>query len=492
MYKFRLKQHEKLSIKFTHQMHKGEQRRLDMYFSLPKEMGINKDTLPENEYFNEGIKGRRAYFTEGLHLPLLHTRFASRMKRSTEEYKSNLNQFAYQYIAALDTDTHAALNIDDSESLGDFYHAAMDITDQCLTILKKHRSHIPTDVQLQSVFENVDNYLSWYTEQSILHMLAKKPRNSEFSETRLALLKICEDENAYRIEKAYNTAATLNDPNRIANKMRLLRRLIEFAVTFKSETQTLGNITRKITSAVATALIMSVVLVLIVKTQGALSGVTWLMIFVLSIIYGVREVFKDDFKNILWRWIRKGKPKWARTLKDAMSQHEIAKQKVWLDYLKAKKLPLQGQELLAQRHTQNKQSAEFLHYRLETKVNKQGFQAGYESIEESIIFGLRPFARFLERGSGKVYTQNDPAANKEKIQCIAIERRYQINLVIAINQGDYDEQFERYKITLNRSGIIELEKAGASLSQDKPRQDRYSKLKLLLHFKKINAQTEEA
>ncbi|MFT6985795.1 MAG: hypothetical protein ACJAT7_001611 [Psychromonas sp.] len=488
MHKFRLKRHEKLAIKFVHQINKGEQRRVDMYFSLPKEMGINKDTLPENEYFNEGIKGRRAYFTEGLHLPLLHTRFASRMRRSPEEYKSNLNQLAYQYIVALDTDTHAALNIDDKDGLGDFYHAAVDITDQCLTILKKHRSHIPKDAKLQSIFENVDNYLSWYTEQSILHMLAKKPRNSEFSETRLALLKICEDENRYRTEKAYNTAATLNDPNRIANKMRLLRRLIEFGVIFKSETQALGNITRKIVTAVATALIMSVVLVLIVKTQGALSGITWLMIFVLSIIYGVREVFKDDFKNILWRWIRKGKPKWARTLKDAMSQHEIGKQKVWLDYIKSKKLPIPSQELLAQRHTQNKQSAVFLHYRLETKVNKQGFQAGYETIEETIVFSLRPFARFLERGSGKVYAQNDPAANKEKIQYVSIERRYQINLVVAINQGNYDQQFQRYKITLNRSGIIELEKAGASLSQDKPKQDRYSKLKFLLHFKKMNAE----
>jgi hypothetical protein len=486
LYKFRLKKHEKLAIKFVHQIKKGEHRRVDIYFSLPREMGINKDTLSENEYFNAGIKGRRAYFTEGLHLPLLHTRFASRMKRSTEEYKSNLNQFAYQYIVALDTDAHEALMIKDSESLHDFYHAAIDITDQCLTILKKHRSHIPTDVKLLSIFESVDNYLSWYTEQSILHMLAKKPRNAEFSEARLALLKICAEENAYRKEKSYNAATTLNDPNRIANKMRLLRRLIEFGVIFKSETHELGKITRKIATGVATSLIMIVVLFLIIKTQGAFNKLSLLMILVLAVIYGVREVFKDDFKHILWRWVRKGKPKWARTLKDAMSQTEIARQKVWLDYLHSKNLPQQSQELLAQRHSQNRQSAEFLHYRLETKVNKQGFQAGYDTLEETIIFSLRPFARFLERGTGKIYEQNDPSANKEKIQSTSIERRYQINLVVALNQGEYDQQFERYKITLNRSGIIELRKAGASLSNDQCKQDRYSRLKSILHFKKNN------
>jgi len=482
--KFKVKQQEKLSIKLSHLVKRGESRRLDLYFSLPKEMGINKSTLSETEYFNAAIKGRRAYFTEGLHLPLLHTRFASRMKRSPDEYKSNLNLFAYQYIVALDTDTDETLNIDDSEGLRDFYHAAIDVTDQCLTILKKHRSHAPTDSKLLSIFENVDNYLSWYTEQSILRMLAKKPRHAEFSETRLALLAICEEENSYRKSKSYNTGATLSDPNRISNKMRLLRRLIEYGVIFKSNTSELGNITRKVVTGVATALIMSVVLILIIKTQGAFSKLSALMIFILAVIYGVREVFKDDFKNMLWRWIRKGKPKWSRILSDSTSQNEIATQKVWLDYIKAKKLPSQAIELLAQRHTQNKQSAEVLHYRIETRVNKQGFQAGYDSLEETILFSLRPFARYLERGTGKVYEQNSPDTNKEKIQSTSIERRYQINIVVALDQGQYMEQFERYKITLNRSGIIDIEKSGEASKKDRSKYDRYSKLKSLLHFKR--------
>ncbi|GLS92449.1 hypothetical protein GCM10007916_35210 [Psychromonas marina] len=484
MRKIKVKQQEKLSIKLTHQIKHGESRRIDLYISLPKEMGINKSTLSETEYFNAGIKGRRAYFTEGLHLPLLHTRFANRMKRSPEEYKSNLNLFAYQYIVALDTDTDETLSIDDSEGLRDFYHQAIDVTEQCLAILKKHRLHTPSDPKLLSIFENVDNYLSWYTEQSILHMLAKKPRHSEFSETRLALLAICDEENIYRKKKAYNTAATLSDPNRISNKMRLLRRLIEYGVIFKSETHELGKIIRKVVTGVATALIMSVVLVLIIKTQGAFSTLSALMIFILAVIYGIREVFKDDFKNMLWRWIRRGKPKWARTLKDSTSKNEIATQRVWLDYINAKKLPTQTVDLLARRHSQNKQSAEYLHYRVETKVSKDGFQAGYNSLEETILFSLRPFARYLERGTGKVYEQNAPDANKEKIQSTSIERRYQINIVVALDQGLYTEEFERYKITLNRSGIIDIVKSGEASKKDKSKYGRYTKLKALLNFKK--------
>jgi len=480
----KLKKHEKLSFIISHQIIKGQQRRIDLYFSLPKEMGINKATLSETDYFYSGIKGRRAYFTKGLHLPLLHTRFAKRMKRSPDEYKINLNLFAYQYVAALDTDSQEILHIDDSKSLHDFYQAALDIAEHSITILKKHRTHIPKNTKLLSIYDNVDNYLSWYTEQTILSMLAKKPRVSEFSEDRLALLKICENENLHRKTKAYNSQATLNDPNRIANKMRLLRRLIEFGVIFKSDTQDLGNITRKVVTGVATALIMSVVLVLIIKTQGAFSTLTSLMVFILAIIYGVREVFKEDFKNMLWHWIRKGKPKWSRTLKDPVSKVEIGRQKIWLDYIKTKNLPGQTLDLLAKRHIHHKQSAELLHFRIETKVNKQGFQPGYDSFEETIVFSLRPFARFLEGGSGKVYEQSSTSSNKEKIQATTIERRYQINVVVALNQGRYDAQFERYRITLNRSGIVEIEKAGASALGKKPESGRYSKLRTLLHFKK--------
>jgi hypothetical protein len=481
---FTLKQDEKLSIKLTHHMKKGENRRVDLYFSLPKELGINKDTLAETEYFNAGIRGRRAYYTNGLHLPLLHRRFASRMERSVDEYKSNLNLFAYQYIYALETDVNEVLAIDNSESLNDFYQAMSELTEHCLEILKKHRSHKPTSEKLLPIYENVDNYLSWFTEQSIMRMLANKPRQAEFSDQRLALLAICDEEDQYRKKNAYNSEATLKDANRLANKMRLLRRLIEYSVIFKTKTIVLGNITRKVVTGVATALLMSIVLVLIIKTQGAFSQVTAVMVFLLSIIYGIREVFKDDFKNILWRWIRSGKPKWSRTLIDSTNLHEIAKQKVWLDYSKDKKLPQQTRDLLAERHSQNKQSSELLHYRIETRIGKNGFQAGYDHIEEHLIFSLRPLIRFVEGGKEKIFERVDSTSNKEKIQTTSIERRYQINIIVTLDQNQYLAQFERYRITLTRSGIIDIEKAGASKVKDETEPKLQSKLRSLLHIKR--------
>jgi hypothetical protein len=479
--RFRLKQNDKLSLTVAHQIQKNEHRRVDVYFSLPKEMSINKKTLSESEYFNTGIKGRRAYYTKGLHLPLLHTRFVSRMKRSVDEYKTNLNLFAYQYVSALEIDVNALLH--EKIEMKEFFLSAKAIASQCVTILKKHRTNIPTDTKLLAIYENVDNYLSWHTEQSLLKLLAQKARSNEFSDQRIAILDICSAENKYRFDKAYNSPATRDDPNRIANKMRLLRRLIEFAVIFKSNVHELGNIQRKMATGIATALIMSVVLVLIIKTQGAFNTLNALMIFILAIIYGVREVFKDDFKNMLWRWIRKGKPKWSRTLIDSMTQKHIASQKIWVDYIKPKDLPDQVIDLLSRRHSQNKQSAEILHYRLECEVGNLGFQAGYESIEETLVFSIRPFSRYLEKGVDKVYAQQ-LGSKREKIQTTSIDRRYQINVVIAVNQGYYTEQFERYRITMNKSEIIAIRRSGVSKAKKKSEYRSETKLAKLLKIVK--------
>ena len=94
MSKLRIKQEENLSIKFSHLMDVGEQRKLDLYFSLPKEMGIGPQSLNEEEYYFSAILGRRSYYSDGLHLPLVQSRFVSQKKRTVEEFRLYLNLFA--------------------------------------------------------------------------------------------------------------------------------------------------------------------------------------------------------------------------------------------------------------------------------------------------------------------------------------------------------------------------------------------------------------
>ena len=448
MSKIRVKQEESLSIKFIHQMKVGDNRRLDLYFFLPKEMGIGPQSLNEEEYYHSAITGRRSYYSTGLHLPLVQSRFASQKKRTIEEFRLYLNLFAYQFSVAIETDSKELAQIEDPK---DFFNSLQALCDLVSQLLKKFRRNEPSDPKWKSYFENADNYLSWFCEQRLLKLLSTAPRSSEFSEILDSAIALCRAENEHRKTKRYNSQQTKDDPNRISNKMLLLRRLIQQGVVLKEEMKTLGTGLKKMTTGFATAMVMLVVSALIIKAQGVFSGLTIALVLTLAVIYGFREIFKEDIRNALWRLIQKGRPKWSRILRDTNSQTPIAKQLVWLDFMKTVELPDKVAEILKRRHRQNKLDAEVLHYGIHTRVTQKEFLAGYTSIQEQVNFSLAPFARHLERGKAKIYKEQDG-----KISNDSVERRYQINLILAVKDGKDAVQYARYKITMNRSTIIDI------------------------------------
>ncbi|MFT6779072.1 MAG: hypothetical protein ACI9J4_001225 [Paraglaciecola sp.] len=76
----------------------------------------------------------------------------------------------------------------------------------------------------------------------------------------------------------------------------------------------------------------------------------------------------------------------------------MASQTIWLEYIRNKDLPKQVDKLFQMRRQQNKQAAQLLHFRSDTKVNEKTFLHGYEEIQQSIYFNLTPFIRFLLKG----------------------------------------------------------------------------------------------
>lgn len=443
-----VKQEEALSIKFTHQMKVGDNRRLDLYLFLPKEMGIYPQSIDEEAFFHTAISGRRSYYSSGLHLPLVQSRFASQKKRTVEEFRLYLNLFAYQFAVAIEADVKELQQLENHD---EFYQSLTELHEQASQLLKKFRRNEPSDPKLKSHFENADNYLSWFCEQQLLKLLSTAPRGSDYSQYTDEVISLCRLESAHRDEKNYNSVQTKGDPNRISNKMLLLRRLIQQGVVLKEELKTLGIGLKKLTSGFATAVVMLVVSTLIIKAHGFFSGLTLTLILTLAVIYGFREIFKEDIRNALWRYVQKGRPKWSRLLSDTTTQSVIAKQFVWLDFIKSTELPKPVKIILSQRHRQNRLDVVALHYALHTKVTQKEFSAGYTSIQEQINFSLAPFARYLERGKAKIYKEQEG-----KISNDSVERRYQINLILSLKEGKQTKGYARYKIIMNRSTIIEI------------------------------------
>ena len=173
MNKIKLTQDENLSIKVSYQLLPSDQQRLDLYFSLPDEMGISPKTLAEEHYFHNSIQSHSAYYSDQLHLPLVRSRFISQQKGEQSDYRLNLNLFSYQIRIALDTDIKQAIKLKESK---DFYPQAIMLAEQISGLLKKLRRYTPPDQKLRAYFENADNYLSWQVEQSFLKLLSRAPK----------------------------------------------------------------------------------------------------------------------------------------------------------------------------------------------------------------------------------------------------------------------------------------------------------------------------
>ncbi|PKG97162.1 hypothetical protein [Paraglaciecola sp. MB-3u-78] len=449
MNKIKLTQDENLSIKVSYQLLPSDQQRLDLYFSLPDEMGISPKTLAEEHYFHNSIQSHSAYYSNQLHLPLVRSRFISQQKGEQSDYRLNLNLFSYQIRTALDTDIKQTIKLKESK---DFYPQAIELAEQISGLLKKLRRYTPPDQKLSAYLENADNYLSWQVEQSFLKLLSRAPKSSDFTSERNFLLALCRSENEYREEKQYNSQITLGDPNRITNKMRLLQRLIEYGVVFQKEVKNLNSSLNRIVRGTVTAVIMAFVMVLVLNARTNFTEVTIALVGMLGVIYGLREIFKDDITRIIWRRIQKGLPKWKIIYSHSVNKTRVASQTIWLEYIRNKDLPKQVDKLFQTRRQQNKQAAQLLHFRSDTKVSAKGFLPGYDEVQQRIYFNLTPFIRFLKKGEGRLYSLESSKITKQ-----AVERRYQINLVLMHTDKQDQQQIQRFKITLNRSNIINIE-----------------------------------
>jgi len=447
--KIKLTQDENLSIRVGYQLLPSDHQRLDLYFSLPDEMGISAKTLTEEQYFHHSIQNHSAYYSDQLHVPLVRSRFISQKKGEQSDYRLNLNLYSYQIRTALDTDIKQTIKLKEGK---DFYPQAIELAEQISGLLKKLRRYTPSDQKLRAYFENADNYLSWQVEQSFLKLLSRAPKSTEYTSERNFLFALCRRENEYREENQYNSQTTLADPNRITNKMRLLQRLIEYGVVFQKNTKNLNSYLNRIVKGTVTAIIMAFVMVLVLNARTNFTEVTIALVGMLGVIYGLREIFKEDITRIIWRAIQKGLPKWKIIYSHSVNKSKVANQTIWLEYISNKDLPPQVDKLFQTRRQQNKQAAQLLHFRSDTKVNAKSFLPGYDEIQQRIYFNLTPFIRFLRKGEGRLY-----ALENNKITKQAVERRYQINVVLMHTNKQKQQQIQRFKITLNRSNIINIE-----------------------------------
>ena len=434
------------SLKISRILREATEHRLDIYFFIPGELGLNTKVVPEEEFYHSAIHVQRTYFSDRPYLPLIHSRLAKRGELSSEQYRLSLSLYAYQYAIGLEQSCQELRNEKDGvtqEAIEELIALAQDI-------LRRLRRHVPDDQTLHKYYVNIDNYLSWFTEQRLLSLVAHLPRTKEYKTAKVLLLDVCELEHKHRVAQQYNSSHTTEALSRISNKMRLLRRLIEYPVTLKEKTRELGGGEEKLLKAGVTAVVMTTMSLAVFEVRETLGSISLLVILLLALLYALREIFKDDLRNTLWRWLRKGRPKWRRQYFDVHSNQLVGRQLEWFDYRRPARLK---EDILSARHANVTQKEEVvMHYGSHSRMLPTRFLSGYEQTRETLQLDLSLLSKLMEKGTHHVYQLKEGQVARHPV-----EKRYLINLVTREVQGQNPPIIQRWKVVMSRSKIVEIE-----------------------------------
>ncbi|WP_394208918.1 hypothetical protein [Enterovibrio calviensis] len=423
---------------------------VEFYLFVPGELDFSKNVLSEDDFYNTVLSNTRTYFTSQYHLPLVHSRLASRDKLPSDKYRVSLSLYAYQYSLSLEKTTHRFFDSLKDLEEEDAVEQLEVITDMAVEILRRLRRYKPKDDSLIKYFNNIDNYLSWLTEQRFLSLVAHMPRSAAFKPIRDQLIKFCESEAAYRLAQNYNSLKAQNDPTRMVNKMRLARRLIEYPVTIRQNDVVLGQTLNKIAKGTATGLVMIFVTIAIIRMRSFLGEITLSFVLAMAGLYALREIFKDDLRDVLWRWIRKGRPKWRKLFTDPTSGQRIGNQLEWLDYIPFDKIPEDVRKVRRGKLRQREESV--VRIKMVTQMSTTKFLSGYDMTREVWKVDFRPFSRLMARGKQRFYTLNEGKVTQE-----SIDKRHQFNLISKQKNQDGSMTLQRWKITVNRSKVVDVE-----------------------------------
>lgn len=436
-----------VTLKITTEMSESKKLDLDMYIFVPGELGLTSDVMTESEFFYSSIHQKRAYYSDKILLPLVHSRLAQRGRLSPTQYRVSLSLFAYQYVIALDKAVNQ-LNLSSDSVTEDEVDTVIELS---LDILKRLRRSIPYEEGLKRYYANIDNYLSWYTEQKFLSMVSQLTRDKEYKTIKERLITLVEKEQAHRTLNNYNSVKADQDITRLSNKMRLLRRLIEHPIILTEKVTSLGKNMRRVVKGLATGLVMVFVTITAILARDYWGEITASFIIAMSFVYALREIFKDDLKDMMWRWIRKGKPKWRRRYFDPTTGKQVGQKIEWLDYKSLSDLADRIKIIRKKRVVQREE--QILHYRSETEMTTSRFMSGYEETRDVMLIDLRALTRLMDKGSNRIYRLSNGQVSRE-----SVEKRHLINLIIKEDGHKQSPRYYRWKVVLNRSKIVDIEK----------------------------------
>ena len=426
----------KKSIEISHITKSEDKYSFSIKTILPKSIDLSDNISESDLVANSYITERSLHKGESVSLMLLYIKLAQKHQDSKDRFKESIKLFSYLFIKDISswsnedkTDTEVKTAFNDYKSIIDvFRQVPLNDEDNYIT------------------FRKLDPLISFEYEQFLLKLISFNLNKDVTDDAKKELVQ----EKEYRTSQCHEHKYELNydDINneerlaRVVNQIDMQRKLLKLPLKIKEQKSIIGKRQKYTAIALSTGMIMLVFCFIILQLR--LMGLDTNMQFVAAFagMYMIRDVFKENIKDRIYKKLMKSKPIQSTTL-SIPNSIEIAK--TTLECVVSdnyNKLAKKNNEIIIE----------------ESGVVEKFEHNGFKKIKNVATLDLSKVIKLFPYGKKEVLITNSTG----NIQKVNVQRRGRIDLILTKDIEDANKDHattsEVYRITFDRTKIIKVER----------------------------------
>lgn len=456
---FSLRRKGDFRLQLTRTLKKPGRYNIELYLFTPHESDFSAWTMTEQKFYRSSLLHRFGLL--GLPAQERATKEDSSFALLSPHYEITYGSWLFRYKASMDRlrQQLQSTGVATAEPIA----RALRLSE---TYAQRLRRAVPEPSAQQRYFRQMDIYFSWYAEQFLLECMTLEGYLDLDAELRETVEEFLLEE--YRIRKDREYLADFHGkPTRIWNRMSLYHRLLEYPVLLRSKLSELGSGTRKVVKAATTTLIMGLfTYVLFNARSGSQLSITLLL--GIAMIYGLRDLLRDDLISIVTRWLRKGRPRWKNRLLMPYTNQLMAQQMVWLDYYKLADLP---RDVLEHSGKWVSEERHIVCYRTHLHLDKAALEQN--EIQERVNLDCEALCELIEPTRNRLFARAGDDESFSEIEGHAIEKQHDYNLLLVLTEpGKTHSSAQRWRLRLGTHGIVECESKKLNWPEPEAQQKR--------------------
>jgi len=322
-----------------------------------------------------------------------------------------------------------------------------------------------------SIYLFSDEYMSLLIEQSSFKVIQiLKKRNRTNSEMNNGLFELLNAEMNYRRENKYPTIARSDSDNEeFLFRFSVLKKYMGSILFLKLHRQKRYKVIEHLLFAFAAGISMIVATSIAFFCQIRLGNLTFPFFVALVISY----MFKDRIKEIFKQYFLSTTRKYLHDQNHSFfynPEQIIGSCSESVDFCSAESVPERVLELRNCDHITEIENGwcgqSIIHYQRHIQIFSSTLQKTLKdfpvkTVNDILRFNISKFLENMDNPQKMLY-----CVSGDDLVKVASERVYHINLIMRFLFEDHKERFKRFRIILNRKGILRVEEVGLKLVRE--------------------------